>query len=576
MFHALRDSSRQALAVVSMVAVVTMSFAGLSLGIKEAQAADNTLVSIAYDDANDNGKIDSIQVTIDNDANHVYIIQDYAGWLVTDDGEEIDIDSITSPDLDADPLLIQISLDEADEDLTVDTANGDLEVSYTQQAVGTGTEYTGDPNIQLVAIATGDGSPELTEQDAAQPVILSVSPADAATNVLRTESIVVTFSEAMDTTWAHATQFTSTPDPSGWSYVWSAGDTVVTMSHSPYSASSDVNIALDDTEIDAAAGLQVDLLTSGPEDGDWDFRTRALGSSGGGTAYPGGTISKTYTVAVDNPNGGTFGYGETLPIRWTMGGDGTVSYVNVAYSLDGGSAWTELAHNMANTGEYLWTVPNVSTDNALVRVEATDLAIVMASDTNDTPLKFVGSEATPEVPDEQVDAPGSGKYGPSPVTGEVEEISVVNPGDYVVSPSFSTVYYVDANKVRHPFLNTATFFTWASSFNQVKIVTDATMPTLGYGDPIMPKPGVVLVKITSDPTVYAIDENPDNKYQPTLRRIVSEGTARSIYGDDWADYVIDIDVTMFSRFQFGADILSANDVEFDLDAMKKRWTLAKK
>lgn len=266
-----------------------------------------------------------------------------------------------------------------------------------------------------------------------------------------------------------------------------------------------------------------------------------------------------------------------MPIRWSTGGDGATNYVNVAYSVNGGGIWTELAHNTANSGEYIWTVPNVTSDNVLVRVESTDLAIVMAEDVNDEPLNFVGSEpASPTVPDEQLDAPATGSMGASPVTGEMELISEVNPGDYVTSKSFAAVYYIDVDMVRHPFLDTATFFTWAGSFNEVAIITDATLPTLALGSPMLPKPGVVLAKITSDPTVYAIEENPADMFKPVLRRIVSENTASTIYGADWADYVIDIDVTMFSRFLFGKDILSVNDVEVDLSVMKERWTLAKK
>ncbi|MDO9537858.1 MAG: Ig-like domain-containing protein, partial [Thermoplasmata archaeon] len=61
------------------------------------------------------------------------------------------------------------------------------------------------------------------------PTIISTTPTNGATGIAPTSTIVVTFSEAMDTS---SITFTCTPDPTGWSVVWSAGNTVATFSHS--------------------------------------------------------------------------------------------------------------------------------------------------------------------------------------------------------------------------------------------------------------------------------------------------------------------------------------------------------
>ncbi|MBL7784289.1 MAG: M4 family metallopeptidase [Chitinophagales bacterium] len=73
------------------------------------------------------------------------------------------------------------------------------------------------------------------------------------------------------------------------------------------------------------------------------------------------------TITVTSPNGGEIWQaGSTQNITWTS--TGTVSNVNLYYSIDGGSNWNFIA-NQANTGSYTWTVPNSPTTLARVRVE---------------------------------------------------------------------------------------------------------------------------------------------------------------------------------------------------------------
>ncbi len=140
----------------------------------------------------------------------------------------------------------------------------------------------------------------------------------------------------------------------------------------------------------------------------------------------------------------------------------------------------------------------------------------------------------------------------SPVTGKEEGVTPVSAGEYVRSPSFSTVYYVTSDLKRRPFFDVKTFRTYAA-FSEVKTVTDATLPLLPLGAPMLPKPGTVLVKIESDPRTFAVtDAGADGK--PILRYIPSEQEAIRLYGTAWADYVIDLPPTLWNRFAFGADV----------------------
>lgn len=72
------------------------------------------------------------------------------------------------------------------------------------------------------------------------------------------------------------------------------------------------------------------------------------------------------TITVTSPNGGeTWQLGSIHNITWTS--TGTISNVNLYYSIDGGTSWNFIA-TQANTGSYTWTIPNSPTTLARVRI----------------------------------------------------------------------------------------------------------------------------------------------------------------------------------------------------------------
>jgi len=157
----------------------------------------------------------------------------------------------------------------------------------------------------------------------------------------------------------------------------------------------------------------------------------------------------------------------------------------------------------------------------------------------------------------------------SPVTGLSENVSPIAAGDFVRSPSFSTVYYITHDFQRRPFLNAPTYFTHAT-FDQIKLVTDATLPLLPLASPMLPKHGVVLVKIESDPHTYAVDP-PGADGKPILRYIPSESEAIRVFGLTWADYVLDVPVTAWRLFAVGPDL--AHHELLPTDSLKTRDSL---
>ncbi len=167
-------------------------------------------------------------------------------------------------------------------------------------------------------------------------------------------------------------------------------------------------------------------------------------------------------------------------------------------------------------------------------------------------------------------APATSAAGVSPFSQTPQPVSAVEPGWLIRSSGSGSVYYVGADGMRHVFWNAQTFFTWTDSWSNVVWVTDATMPTLALGSPMLPKPGVVLVKIVSDPNVYLVDADANGTF--LLRHIVSESVATSMFGASWADDVIDLEPTLFAHYERGEDVTVPESV--NLSAVKTRTQIA--
>ena len=84
------------------------------------------------------------------------------------------------------------------------------------------------------------------------------------------------------------------------------------------------------------------------------------------------TISIVPTVSVSSPNGGEdWQVGSVHNITWKYL-LGTSGNVRIEYSVNNGSAWTDLTASTTDDGSYAWTIPNVPSSSCLVRVSDTD------------------------------------------------------------------------------------------------------------------------------------------------------------------------------------------------------------
>ena len=126
-------------------------------------------------------------------------------------------------------------------------------------------------------------------------------------------------------------------------------------------------------------------------------------------------------------------------------------------------------------------------------------------------------------------------------------------GDLIRGESFTAVYYLGKDGFRYVFPNDKTYFTWYSDFDDVKWLSDADLATIQIGGNVTYKPGSRMVKINSDPKVYAVDET------ATLRWVTTQEVAIALYGSAWNTQIDDVPDAFFSNYNMGGDIEVAGD-----------------
>jgi inhibitor of cysteine peptidase len=126
------------------------------------------------------------------------------------------------------------------------------------------------------------------------------------------------------------------------------------------------------------------------------------------------------------------------------------------------------------------------------------------------------------------------------------------PGD-LIKASGNAVYYYNTDGKRYVFPNEKTYFTWYTGFTNIKTVTDSELAAIQIGGNVTYRPGVKLVKLTTDPKVYAVDA------PSILRWVKTESLAQSYYGADWAKQVNDLPDAFFADYMTGTAIGTTTD-----------------
>ena len=125
----------------------------------------------------------------------------------------------------------------------------------------------------------------------------------------------------------------------------------------------------------------------------------------------------------------------------------------------------------------------------------------------------------------------------------------------LIKGSLPAVYYCGADMKRYVFTNDKNYFTWYSDFSGVTKISDADLASIQIGGNVTYRPGVKMVKIQTDPKVYAISHG------GALRPIASEAVASALYGSNWNKQIDDISDAFFTNYSVGSAINAAGDYD---------------
>lgn len=127
------------------------------------------------------------------------------------------------------------------------------------------------------------------------------------------------------------------------------------------------------------------------------------------------------------------------------------------------------------------------------------------------------------------------------------------PVDSLIKGGLTGVYYYAADGNRYVFPNSATYASWFSDYSFVITVSDQTLASIPLKGNVTYRPGVKLVKIQTDPKVYAIGKG------GVLRWIENEALAEKLYGKDWNRKIDDVPDVFFTNYKIGDQIKNESD-----------------
>ncbi|MEK7473201.1 MAG: hypothetical protein AAB668_00515 [Patescibacteria group bacterium] len=222
-------------------------------------------------------------------------------------------------------------------------------------------------------------------------------------------------------------------------------------------------------------------------------------------------------------------------------------------------------------------VVNATTNDGTLTVNASDTGTVSYTDTydaTDTGTDTITITLATSAPAGTTTtgggglaaAGGGGSSGLVPVTTEFQEVVVdgavipvhtlvklVCPAGAGVNHPCTAVYYVSTQGKRHAFPNAKVYFTWYPDFSGVQLINETQMAGIPLGMNVTYKPGVKMVKFTTDLKVYAVEKGGN------LRWVTSEALAIALYGTAWNTMIDDIDDAFYVNYRFGNDISSTAD-----------------
>lgn len=132
----------------------------------------------------------------------------------------------------------------------------------------------------------------------------------------------------------------------------------------------------------------------------------------------------------------------------------------------------------------------------------------------------------------------------------IASAATLSAGD-LIKASGPAVYYYANDMKRYVFPNEKTYFSWFVDFSSVKTITDGELAAIDIGGNVTIRPGTKLVKITTDPKVYAVTRCGN------LHWVESEAIATALWGSSWASRVVDVPDSFFVNYTIGSSVPTA-------------------
>jgi hypothetical protein len=257
--------------------------------------------------------------------------------------------------------------------------------------------------------------------------------------------------------------------------------------------------------------------------------------------------------------------GDSLLLMWSSQGSAVAS-VTLALSLDGGKTYPQvLGEGLINKGAFNWTVGDFNTEHARLRLSGVNqgapVAFAVSPEfTIGEPLVVMPVVETPVVttpatvaggfdPAVELSTPYSVDAGVGYVAPEGKLPSgSCNPGLRVKVEGNSAVYYCGLDGKRHAFPNGNVHASWFSDFGGVVTVTPAQLANMAMGKPVLYRPGARMVKLATDPKVYAVAKGGE------LRWVETEAAAVRLYGANWNKMIDDVPDTFFMDYHVGESL----------------------
>jgi hypothetical protein len=126
----------------------------------------------------------------------------------------------------------------------------------------------------------------------------------------------------------------------------------------------------------------------------------------------------------------------------------------------------------------------------------------------------------------------------------------------LVKASQPAVYYVYGG-MRYAFPNEAVFRSWYDDFGSVQTISDEALAAFTLGGNVTFRPGTSLVKITTDPKVYAVEGR-------NLYWVKDEMMAMLVFGANWAQLVNDVPDAFFTDYVIKPEVIGV-DKEYTSD-----------